>query len=148
MSRHATIITLDEFKLKLEPIISDVDFPYKLPSKIEKDISKIKFDFENFDCEGKSCSGYPLGYEVLENKLPVIFMTAGGDWEHPVCFILYWSGKEVRGYIPDKGNVYNRKEKCAYGSEEENDSDDDIEPFDSNADDIRKDIIERILIVP
>ena len=85
MPRYAPIITLDELKKKIDPLVLDnEEFPYEMPEKILKDISKIQFDFEN--CEtginpdwvvkmGKSryhnegFSNYPCGYKVLENNL-------------------------------------------------------------------------------
>ena len=40
----------------------------------------------------------------------------GGDWEIPVLFFIYWDGKKFRGYIPTKGNTFNRKEKRSLGN--------------------------------
>ncbi len=37
-------------------------------------------------------------------------------------FIIYWDGKEFRGYIPTKGNSFDRFRKIALG----NDDDEDI----------------------
>lgn len=172
MSRKAPIVTIDFLKEKLEKFgvgvemeDDDEEFPYSLlKGKTEKDIKKINFDFENyyignadanFDKYPDSCQyeGYPCGYETLSNGLAVLFVVAGGDWEHPVCFCLYWDGKEIRGYVPTNGNVYNKKEKCAFGSEENGDAtlgdmEEEID-FESmaNSDEIRKDVIERIQIV-
>ena len=134
-------------------------FLYNLPSKIQKDIAKVQFDFENYnlgtadpnykseyarDYEGYC--GYPVGIEVLENGLPVLFVNAGGDWENPICFCIYFDGKELRGYVPSDGNVYNKKEKRAYGSEELEECDDIDELPDGDADLIRKDVMKRIQI--
>ena len=88
--------------------------------KIMEDLSKIKFDFENCEYE----SGDPtieslMGVRTLDNGLTFFGMYAGGDWEFPVYFIIYWDGKQFRGYLPEKGNVFNEKYRCAYGSEED-----------------------------
>ena len=41
-------------------------------------------------------------------------MNAGGDWEFPVCFILYWGNGKLRGYTPKDGNAWNKEERSAY----------------------------------
>ena len=146
MSRYTQIIHINQLKEKLKPLLEQSDFPYDLPSQVEKDLSKINFDFENYDFE-EGYSEYPCGFRTLPNGVPVLFVNAGGDWEHPICFILYWDGKKIRGYIPEDGNVFNRKQKCAYGSEE-NGEDIDFETLpkpDSNA--IINDIMKRIIVI-
>jgi hypothetical protein len=45
----------------------------------------------------------------------------GGDWEEPILFMVYWDGKTFRGYIPERGNQYNRDTKGALGNNEEAD---------------------------
>lgn len=148
MSRYAKIIPMDEFKKKIQRILESDEFPYDLSTKIETDLKKVNFDRENYEFEtGEGYDNYPCGFETLENGLPVLFMNAGGDWEHPICFCLYWDGKSLRGYIPEDGNVYNKQQKCAYGSE---DMDDESVDYDNlpngDADAIRKDVMTRILI--
>jgi hypothetical protein len=148
MSRYAKIIPMDEFQKKAQKILESDDFPYDLSTKIETDLKKVNFDRENYEFKtGEGYNNYPCGFETLENGLPVLFMNAGGDWENPICFCLYWDGKSLRGYIPEDGNVYNKKHKCAYGSE---DLDDESVDYDNlpngDADAIRKDVMARILI--
>lgn len=156
MARKAKLVTLDFLKEKLKYLLEEEDdngdeFPYNLPKKMEKDLSKIKFDFENYEYGEYGYMNYPCGYEVLENGLPVLFVNAGGDWETPICFIIYWDGSDLRAYIPNNGNVYNRKEKCAYGSENDPEAyEEEMEEAEEkgcNADEIRKDIINRIEII-
>lgn len=120
MSRKAPIITLDELKEKLEPMFDeDKGFPYDMPKKLDKDLGKVQHDWENWE---KGGSEWPeLGYKLLKNKLPVLWMMAGGDWECPVYFIIYWDGKSIRGYIPEDGNTYDHEYKAAYGSQEDTD---------------------------
>lgn len=74
------------------------------------------------------------------------FVNAGGDWEFPICFVLYNGTSGIRAYIPEKGNVYNKKRKCAYGSEndEEEDYDEDIVALEFNQEEIFNDILNRI----
>ena len=150
MSRFAPIITLEVLKAKLQPILDGDDFPYEMTPKIDKDLSKINFDWENYDYENQGYNCYPCGYEVLSNGLPVLFINAGGDWEIPICFCLYWDGKAVRGYIPTEGNIFNVKEKCAYGSEdnteEYEEEYDKMNEKNGDPEAIRKDVMNRIVI--
>lgn len=82
----------------------DVYFEDMLP-KFSKDVSKIDFDFENFEIEKKIF--------VTTSGIPYLRCFAGGDWQMPVRFFIYWDGKHLRGYVPTKGNVFNKKEKRA-----------------------------------
>lgn len=135
MSRKAPIITLDDLKSRLNKYINydeDSDgFPYNLPEKALSDISKIEFDFENwcignadplyeeYPEEHQGYVGYPCGYHILPSGIPILLVNAGGDWEFPICFALYFDGKGIRGYIPSEGNVFDRKSKMAYGNSED-----------------------------
>lgn len=115
MSRKAKIITLSEFKSKVQHYENG-----EFSNRIDKDLSKIMFDTENLDFStGFFDDPQICGYHILSNGMPVLFGNAGGDWEHPVVFILYWDGKQVRGYIPEKGNTFNPEFRCAYGSEQD-----------------------------
>ena len=90
----------------------------------------MSFDFENHEIGNayrnfdpkyeskKTDSDYPYGYEVLENGMPCLFVQAGGDWEFPICFVIYYDGSKLRGYIPSDGNLWNRKFKSAFGNDE------------------------------
>lgn len=153
-----------EWTREYNPGISDFEFNlHKLSSfscvldlnpNLIKDLSKVSFSTENFECfldKDGDTFGYKLGgLQTLDNGFTFLGCAAGGDWEQPVFFIIYWDGSKLRGYIPTEGNVWNKKYKTAYGSEqeredfeEENDSDD----FPS-ADDaaIEADIKKRIII--
>ena len=135
MSRFFKKITLDEFKEKINPILNPEDedtdgFPYNMPESISKDLKKVSFDFENYEIGNawknfnpdyereKTDRDYPYGYEVLGNGMPCLFVQAGGDWEFPICFTVYFDGSKLRGYIPSDGNLWNRKAKSAFGNEE------------------------------
>jgi hypothetical protein len=48
---------------------------------------------------------------------------AGGDWECPVAFIIYWDGSKLRAYVPTDGNSWNTDTKRAYGNEEKDGED-------------------------
>lgn len=138
--RYAPLITQAELKVRLTPLLNK-EFPYDLPAKLEKDLNKVSFNMENYEYEtGCGYMGYPCGYVTLPSGLPVLFVNAGGDWETPVCFVLYWDGNSVRGYIPKDGNVYDKEKKCAFS----NDADEDGHESDQGK--IYTDIMKRIQI--
>ncbi len=129
-----------------------------LNKKVDKDLGKVMFDLENFDCsqDNSGIDGYELGIRELDNGMVYLGCAAGGDWEYPVFFIIYWDGASFRGYIPSDGNQWNKKYKTAYGSEQESEKYDDEDEDESNSNgepteksDIKKikeDIKKRIVI--
>ena len=133
MPRYFSKITIDELKSKIDFL----DNPYLIRKKFEKDL-KVEFDFENFDCDDDDL----LGYHTLDNGLTFLGCSAGGDWETPVFFIIYFDGKKLRAYVPKKGNTWNKKTKQAYGNEEEEETEMDSE---FNSKEILEDIKSRIL---
>jgi hypothetical protein len=82
--------------------------------QIKKDLAKVEFDFENWDCDN-GCK-YINGFHVAPNGLPYWGDCAGGDWEIPIFYIIYWDGKKLRAYIPTEGNPWNTDTKSAYGN--------------------------------
>lgn len=78
--------------------------------KFIKDVSKINVNFENFDC---------VEADVGRNGVPYLLIRFGGDWEVPVFCMMYWDGKNIRGYLPTYGNCFNsdKKVRSAFGSE-------------------------------
>ena len=91
-----------------------------------KDISKVEFDFENCFCTKEDWNSDLIGFVKIGN-LATWCCAAGGDWEQPVTFIIYWNGSNLRGYIPKDGNVWNHKHNIAFG----NQNNDDIEFLES-----------------
>jgi len=63
-----------------------------------------------------------MGFKTLDNGLTFLGLQAGGDWEHPIFFIVYSDGSQLRAYIPEKGNVFNTDTKQAFGNDEEADA--------------------------
>lgn len=97
----------------------------QLTPQISKDL-KIHFDTENvFGMEQDRL----LGFRTLENGLTFCGFEAGGDWEFPVFFIIYWDGKQLRGYVPSDGNMWNTDSKQAYGNNEVKDQKNLIKRF-------------------
>ena len=81
--------------------------------QLKKDL-KVEFDFENFDLDAEFSYTREWGNFQDTNYLRVF---AGGDWECPVHFILYFDERDnLRAYIPTNGNTFCKKSKCAFGS--------------------------------
>lgn len=98
-------------------------------SKLDSDLNKVVFDMENYESNnnsGNEPDGNLMGLHTLENGLTLMGFYAGGDWEFPLFFIVYWDCKSLRGYIPSYGNTYNIDFKTAFGSEEECDKYDEV----------------------
>ncbi len=97
------------------------DYLWKeLTPQINKDLSKVDFDFENIATNPTESTWGPsglVGYHTLSNGLSFKGMAAGGDWENPVFFIIYWDGKKLRAYVPTEGNPWNTDTKMAYGND-------------------------------
>jgi hypothetical protein len=93
--------------------------------KIEKDLLKVQFDFENsyYKTEDTEQWGFDIGPTQID-ELSYIACVAGGDWEYPIYFIIYLDqdNKTLRAYIPSEGNPYNKTTKKAFGNDEEADS--------------------------
>lgn len=83
-------------------------------AKITDDLSKVVFDWENYGLDEEN----PI--RVRPSGMPYLVAWAGGDWENPVHYILYWDGKTIRAYLPEEGNTFNTVSRTAYGSEGEN----------------------------
>jgi hypothetical protein len=80
-----------------------------------KDLGKIDFDLENV-LAGEN-SDFKSGFEDIGGTT-VLWLAAGGDWEYPVQFILYIDQNgSLRGYIPEKGNIYCHHCKSAFGND-------------------------------
>lgn len=96
------------------------EFAEFLTQHVSADLDKVSFDTENIECNAEYGDGYDkdvIGYHVLENGFEFVGFIAGGDWEDPLCFIIYHDGNRLRGYIPVCGNTYNTDFDCAFGSE-------------------------------
>lgn len=151
MPRYYKPISLSDLKTKVKAAYEIFEEDYEFSPQITKDLAKVNFDFENYTGEGaddfeKYIANYPVGYKELTPDFPVHFVNAGGDWEWPVCFVFYWDGSELRAYIPKDGNAWNKKEKCAYGSEQGSSglADDIFASNESSEDKIIADVLKRI----
>ncbi|RHB41812.1 hypothetical protein DW886_14745 [Enterocloster aldenensis] len=82
----------------------------------QKTDRKILFDEENIEIT-EGIGGRLCGIHTLKNGLPILGVYAGGDWEQPLFFCIYWDGENFRIYIPRYGNTFNIVAKAAFGSE-------------------------------
>ena len=103
----------DNKKITPAQFISMISWNKNAPKRLRDDLNKIEHDEENID---------GIGDIKFADGIPFIQGQFGGDWEIPIFFIIYWDGKEFRGYIPTKGNSFDRFRKIALG----NDDDEDI----------------------
>ena len=149
MPRFYTEISKEDFLTNVKTLMDNDEFPYEMPKIIERDLGKVNFDWENYTEFGYRghFANYPMGYKELKPGFHAYFVNAGGDWEFPICFIFYWGDNKLRAYIPEDGNAWNKKEKCAYGSEntyqETTDTDGDYERIEKEISEER--MIEEIL---
>ena len=81
-------------------------------AKFRDDVAKIEADFENV---------LPASLHTTKSGVDFLAFEAGGDWEFPVLYIMYWDGKNIRGYVPMKGNCVNLVTKAAFGNYEDED---------------------------
>lgn len=79
----------------------------KAETTIKKDFKDIQPDWENNDITG--------GLRTVKG-CPYIVMRIGGDWECPLCVIVYYDGKQFRCYIPENGNAYRKDTKRLFGN--------------------------------
>jgi hypothetical protein len=163
MSRVFVPITLNELKKKVDDALGEDGYDYRhLTPVIEKDLDKVNFSTENLEAGNGSVKDL-VGYHMLSNGMPILGISAGGDWEYPIFFCIYFDGKKLRAYIPEKGNTWNTDTKKAYGNDTvadlknarkrwpvqyppdlEVDEDEDVEPI-GNTDEMAKDIMDRIV---
>lgn len=144
-SRNTKLISLDEFKKrivdrifkldeKLRDEVDDVERPdtysdeialvlIEEDSNVQKDL-KFIFDTENLTTDPTLVfGGFPeinnlLGFNITPFGMPYLGIQAGGDWEFPLFFIIYFDGKKFRAYMPSYGNTVNLDCKTAFGSED------------------------------
>lgn len=126
MSRFAKRVTIEFLKSKIDQMMrwqsgDRVEIKeQQLIAAVGKDL-KVEFDWENWCYRYEPIWPQLTGYCTLPNGLTFLGNLAGGDWEYPVWFCVYWDGKKLRAYIPTEGNPYNSQTKRAYGNDDEGD---------------------------
>ena len=69
--RNYTEISKDKFLKEVKVIMDHEEYPYVLPKKISKDISKVSFDFENYTDFNEK-----YGYSFLSYLVPFFFVNS------------------------------------------------------------------------
>lgn len=122
MSRFAARVSIEEFENLWAKKCAERELSPKWfgrehvdIGKIDSDLSKVNFDFENSE-------SFPT--QQTEDGLTMFEDSAGGDWERSVRFVVYLDKdkKTFRGYIPKAGNAWNYTTKEALGNDEEADA--------------------------
>jgi len=108
-------------KLELigDDLYSWLDSDNPKAAKVLEDISKYHIDLENNDWFDVSCNEEQPAVNTTKHGIDYMAAYAGGDWQWPVLFFIYWDGSNYRGYVPLKGNAINPKTKAAFGDDEE-----------------------------
>jgi len=113
-------LTDEEFENKIDAFLDDESFTI---SDLVSSQNDVKFDFENFEYYPDTSDAFKdlpinsiMGFSKVDD-FQYWGCYAGGDWEYPVYFILYWDGDKVCSYVPmSSGNRFNRKTNKAYGN--------------------------------
>ncbi|MDF2880019.1 MAG: hypothetical protein K0R54_576 [Clostridiaceae bacterium] len=92
-------------------------------SLVAEDLSKIGFGTDKITINQRKNDDNDclIGYQTLDNGFTFLGALSGFEWEYPVFFIIYWDGENLRGYVPEKGNVYNSYTQEAFGNSEDED---------------------------
>jgi len=99
---------------------------HALTTQIIADLERVRFCAENiecFKCYPFHCGEPLLGLHTLSSGLTFLGIMAGGDWERPIFFIIYYDD-ELRAYVPEDGNVWNTDTNEAYGNDNKKDAED------------------------
>lgn len=125
MPRYFVLISEDELRDKIDKALEKncTEDILHLGGKVAKDLSKVDFDCENLTDEKYKFGPADglIGFHTLPNGLTFYGASANGDWQIPVFFIIYYDGKNLRGYIPELGNPWNTDNHKAYGEDLESD---------------------------
>ena len=108
------------------PTAAVIELSYYFPFKeiAALDLNRVEFDCENLEVDSNGYDGMAygplLGFNVLANGKAYLGVMAGGDWEFPVFFIIYWdeSQQRLRGYLPPN-SVYNKLANSAFGNHDD-----------------------------
>ena len=128
MPRYFKPISMEEFERRFD---GGADEDGSFDSSGENDLSdyrvlkrkvladlKVQFDLENVGSYGPK---EITGVHVTRSGLVFKGIMAGGDWELPVFWMVYWDGRALRAYVPTDGNLYNTDTMQAYGNDPEAD---------------------------
>lgn len=82
--------------------------------------SGVEFDTENCTCDPKEhfdMPGFFVGLDALPGGTPIMWFSAGGDWESPLAFFIYLGiDNKIHAYVPREGNCFNKEKGAAFGN--------------------------------
>ena len=126
----AARITPMDFLVRFHGLMSRDDSRENLTELVRKK-THVNVGFENFECDPFVTPGeFTLGVrQIFMGKfdvpvyIPVLGMTASGNWETPVYMFLYLDDAlQFQVYVPEKGNTYNWNTNTAFGNDEDEDN--------------------------
>lgn len=108
-----------------EDTFSENDINYYIVTEIptvKQELDKFIFNDENCYVDNEDLPVVDESQQALVgvhtiNGITFLGCMAGGDWEYPIFFMIYWDGKDFRAYVPYYGNVINLDFNAAFGSE-------------------------------
>jgi len=79
MVRFYTETTKENFLSEVKDLMINKEIPYDLPKRIQSDLDKVDFDWENYTQFGYRghFANYPMGYKELKPGFHVFFINAG-----------------------------------------------------------------------
>lgn len=131
-------MNIEELKQKFVSYMDDELGEYDDPEDVvyvADVLGRISFDLENCFFDWPPELEGVLGWQTTSDGKPFLGAYAGGDWEHPLVFIVWWSDVEEQPlvYVPRQGNVVNWSRGAAYYSKD-NEPDEWGEPAPQDAD--------------
>ena len=81
------------------------------------DLSRVTFGTENVTDGSEfqfQMPGYKSGPDIVDGR-EVMWCAAGDDSDQPIAFVLFMGDEgELRGFVPNSGNCYDREHGCAW----------------------------------
>jgi hypothetical protein len=105
-----------------EPEYTSIDFYLKNQQGID-------FDTENVTVDPSRIPGV-TGFNTTAGGRHFLGIVTGGDWQIPICVVLYTSGRDMAMYIPLAGNTVDWANKRAFDDDE---GDNVVPTFDATA---------------
>lgn len=92
----------------------------ELSPQIESDLAQVWFTEEVYELV--SADENLIDYRTFEasnGQFNGLLLYVGGEGECPILVMLYWDGTQIRAYIPQNGNPWNKGLGYVFGIEDE-----------------------------
>lgn len=103
--------------------ISNDQNPNSVMKNVIKDVDSSLPEF-SINAENLGVYGFSNSSSVIrctKTGVPYLICWGGGDWEVPICWMLYCDGSSFRGYVPTRGNCFNLLTNELLGNDEQQD---------------------------